>query len=35
MADLLKQKWFLLTIEMYKLSRKGKETDKKAIRHFD
>ena len=29
MADLLKQMWFLMTIEMYKLWHKGTEADKR------
>ena len=35
MADLLKQMWFLLTIEMYKLWHKGTMSAKEAIHNLD
>jgi hypothetical protein len=35
MADLLKQMWFLLTIEMYKLWHKGMMSRKEAIHNFN
>ena len=34
MADLLKQMWFLLTIEMYKLWHKGMTSGGEAMRNF-
>ena len=35
MADLLKQMWFPLKIEMYKLWHKGAMSGQEAIHHFD
>jgi phosphoribosyl-AMP cyclohydrolase len=35
MADLLKQMWFLLTMEVYKLWHKGTTSGEESIRNFD